>query len=86
MNAKYERRRKVREICSVLRSDLYERGKSHDDEDSDTSATWWSPLKLSVTYGYGDDQRVWIRCRDAKGEVYVETPDGDGSWLDAEML
>lgn len=81
-----ERRAKVREIAEVLRSDLYKRGKSFEGEDSETSATWWSPGELSVTYGYDDEQRVWIRCRDSKGRVYAETTDGDAFWLDAEML
>lgn len=81
-----ERRARVRQIAEVLRSDLYERGKSHKAEDAETSATWWSPGELSVTYGYDDDQRVWIRCRDFKGEVYAETSDGGAVWLDSEML
>ena len=80
-----KRRAKVREVCAVLRSDLYDRGKSFDGEDPHESATWWSPGGLSVTYGY-DEQRVWIRCRDSRGKVYAETPDGDASWLDLEML
>ncbi len=80
------RRRTIREIGDLLHSDLYQRGASHGDEDSETSATWWSPLKLSVTYGYDDEQRVWIRCRDSKGRIYVETQDGDADWLYSEML
>lgn len=87
MNEKHERRHIIRGIGELLRSDLYERGKSHPDEDAENSATWWSPGEhLSVTYGYTDDQRVWIRCRDSEGKVYAETDDGDANWLDDEML
>lgn len=90
-DAKRERRQAVKLVCEVLRSDLYERGASHPEEDPETSATWWSPLKLSVTYGYGADEQLWIRCRDSSDNLYAHTvgpntPEGYADWLDREML
>lgn len=42
-----ERRQTIKGIAEALRSDLYERGPAHPDEDSNESATWWSPGELS---------------------------------------
>jgi hypothetical protein len=80
-----ERRQNIKGICQVLRSDLYERGESHKDEDSNSSATWWN-AGFSVTYGCNEDNEVWLRLRDSKDRLYAEVKNGDEYWLDSKML
>jgi hypothetical protein len=80
-----ERRAKVREMCRLLESDLYQRTGGQWG-----SAIWTSPLNLTCEYGYDEAaegyQPVWCELRDSHGVVYARSEDADRYWLDGAML
>lgn len=76
-----KQRRDRREMCALLRDDLYERSGS-----GECSAVWTSPLKWSVEYGcMADGERTWARVLGPDGKVYAATTDADADWLHGAM-
>lgn len=80
MSEKVERRRRVKEICDILRDDLYERVGGIE------SAIWESPGGWKVTYTYDQEsegyQPVHVFIFDPQGREYAQNEDADAAWLD----
>lgn len=84
-----EQRRTIREMCNVLRDDLYDR-----DGGTESSAFWRSPLKWGVQYGpMADGKSVWARIYRPDGEPFTGsswggpgfTTDANADWLDGVL-
>jgi hypothetical protein len=74
-------RRTRREICDVLRSDLYQRTGS-----GEASAIWTSPLKWQVEYGNNPDgETMWCEITGPDGALWRRSEDADANWLNAEL-
>lgn len=81
---KQERRQAIREMCDILRSDLYKRAASDDPN----KAVWQSPGHLRVEYTYdqqAEHQPITCRILNGDGTVYAETDNADAAWLEETL-
>lgn len=74
-------RRLIRDICDLLRSDLFKREGS-----GEASAIWRSPLGWAVEYGHNDDrQTIWATIYKPDGTQYASNDLATVYWLEETL-